>query len=179
MHMVLDLETLDTKSSAVVTAIGISVCSQSYRPDNSAWSFLPRVQDQMDRGRTVSWGTTIFWLTQDDSARLALCVGDTVREPVWDIYEHIEYLWKYFECKRIWGNGSTFDVIILESLFHTYGITPPWEFRQIRDMRTLAELKPDVLRTNPVHAHQAQWDALAQAQWLHDMMQGEESYEDI
>ncbi len=42
---------------------------------------------------------------------------------------------------HVWGNGATFDISILEEAFAVggYGLTVPWHFMHIRDLRTLLD----------------------------------------
>lgn len=37
----------------------------------------------------------------------------------------------------VWGNGATFDITILESAYGRVGRRAPWEFYNVRDMRTI------------------------------------------
>lgn len=41
----------------------------------------------------------------------------------------------------VWGNGATMDIAMLEAMFRDggHGLTIPWDFRRIRDMRTIME----------------------------------------
>ena len=42
------------------------------------------------------------------------------------------------EDSLVWGNGSTFDITILENAYKIIGDIPhPWKFWNIRDLRTL------------------------------------------
>jgi hypothetical protein len=41
----------------------------------------------------------------------------------------------------VWGNGATMDISLTEEAykFGGYGLTVPWAFRNIRDMRTIVD----------------------------------------
>ncbi len=46
---------------------------------------------------------------------------------------------EYSGAVRPWGNGSVFDISILEHAYSQCGIEVPWGFRNIRDVRTRKE----------------------------------------
>lgn len=48
--------------------------------------------------------------------------------------------------------------------------TPPWNFRDVRDTRTLASMLRDPGRVTPALAHSAESDAVAQAVWVRTML---------
>ena len=61
-----------------------------------------------------------------------------------------------------WSHGAVFDIAQLEHLFRRFAIPCPWDFRNVRDTRTLyafAGVKPE---RNANH-HHALFDAVAQA----------------
>lgn len=39
-----------------------------------------------------------------------------------------------------WGNGSVFDMVLLEAWFDKLGVKCPWKFWDIRDVRTVVDL---------------------------------------
>ena len=43
----------------------------------------------------------------------------------------------------VWGNGPTFDVSMLEHAFQQAGMTTPWHYRTVRDVRTMAMIAGD------------------------------------
>ncbi|WP_265102082.1 3'-5' exonuclease [Yersinia proxima] len=73
----------------------------------------------------------------------------------------------------VWGNGSIFDITILESWFASVDVAVPWEFGNVRDVRTVVDLSPlnvkDFIREG-VH-HNALDDAIHQAKYVSAMIQ--------
>lgn len=74
----------------------------------------------------------------------------------------------------VWANPSLFDIAFLEVYCHDYGfvITPPWHYRNRRDVRSWIEglqlgdeeiPRPD---KNEYKAHDAAQDCLAQIEWM-------------
>ena len=44
----------------------------------------------------------------------------------------------------VWGNGSSFDIAILESAYEYFDIRTPWEYSAINDVRTIVALNPTI-----------------------------------
>ena len=75
--------------------------------------------------------------------------------------------WKRSKSKKPWGNGSGFDVNIMESLFTDYNNKAPWQFWMARDMRTFQEFIME--NKKPVREglhHNALDDAIDQANFV-------------
>jgi hypothetical protein len=123
-------------------------------------------QDQIDAGRTVSEHTIRWWLQQDDAARQAL-EGESV-----SLRGALVALTKFYiarDCGRLWANGPSFDVSILDHAFaHDGMLTAPWKYNAARDMRTIRDLvPPDFGDDIPLAtAHNALDDAVWQARYV-------------
>ena len=66
----------------------------------------------------------------------------------------------------VWGNGATFDNVIIRSAFKAVGLPVPWSFRNDKCYRTVANLlpkerQPALERSGT--AHNALDDAITQA----------------
>ena len=133
IHCMVDIETLDTDSTAIVTNIG--AVAFTFEDKGILSSFYKRLEtdDQYARGRTLSPSTIRFWLQQSDAARRELVEqGDSVKK----VLKGFSDWCKEVGVGSIWGNGNMFDNVILRSLFKTYGIKYPVTFRDDLDFRT-------------------------------------------
>lgn len=168
-HMMIDLETLDTRPSTVVISIGAVLFNEDgLLPHNGEPTHLYRRltwQDQLNNRRTVSESTIRWWLKQSDEARAALD-GECV--PLYDALEEVAQLYGYGNCGRVWANGTTFDISILEDVWPSWIVPLPWKYNAMRDMRTLKDLVPDdIMADCPIKtAHNALDDALFQAEFV-------------
>jgi len=63
----------------------------------------------------------------------------------------------------LWGNGSTFDNVILSNAYRAIGVKQPWDFWNDRCYRTLKSLYPHVKLERSGVAHNALDDAKSQA----------------
>ncbi len=136
MEMMIDIETLDTKTSAVVLSIGAVAFDEMGRVHERFYRILD-VDLQLERGRTVSLDTIRFWMDQDRDARDE--AFSTVRVGVGDALTQLNMFCRMFECNRYWALGPQFDYTILEDLYRTMLPNPPWSYGQIRDVRTLCD----------------------------------------
>lgn len=75
---------------------------------------------------------------------------------------------------NVWGNGSSFDNVILRNAYDRCGILTPWAYWRDRDLRTAKDMAETLtgtqfLKRTPALAHHALEDATAQALDLIDI----------
>lgn len=166
--IMIDLETLGTAPGSVITQIGM--CAFNPRSDDPATqSVFIRIDPQsaLDAGLSVSWATIAWWLLQDQEARVKMAGSEGALE-LWKALKQMNE-WivdKGDERVQVWGNGSGFDITLLEVALAKVGMKPAWHFRNIRDQRTITHLDIlfDVQHAQPLVPHNAMEDAIAQAQ---------------
>lgn len=163
-HLMVDIETLDTRHTAVVLSVGY--CTFNRERVDEPKQFLCELTPQMVEGRTVSADTIRWWMGQPDEARKAVFDPDLIRTSRADLIGRLRLLLGDSAIGTVWAHGATFDIPILTS----YLGVDLFDFRSIRDTRTLAMLAPDVERSAPLIKHHAGYDAEAQAKWVRDMM---------
>lgn len=170
----LDLETLSLGERAVVTAIGAVVFD--LEAVHYGELILPTVQPQIRLGRTVRWDTIVWWLEQEDAARQEVAVKDHDRMSVEKALQNLTSLYRNSEAVEVWGNGSNFDVSIMDTLYADFLQAPPWTYKQVRDLRTLASMVPEADSLMPAKdegagvKHSAIDDAYRQALWANRLM---------
>lgn len=86
--------------------------------------------------------TEAWWKGQDPRASSVL--RDPLADPAGvvlaDFYQWVRSdSWHYDPSVRPWGNGSIFDIVILENAFRRFNIKTPWKFWDVRDVRTVAD----------------------------------------
>jgi hypothetical protein len=173
-RLMLDLETLSLGDRATVTAIGAVVFD--LETVHYGELILPTVQPQIRMGRTVRWDTVVWWLEQEEAARKEVAVKDHDRVSVEKALQQLTRLYRDNEIVEVWGNGSNFDVSIMDTLYADYIQVPPWTYKQVRDLRTLASLVPKADTLMPAKdegagvKHSAIDDAYRQAIWAQRML---------
>lgn len=156
-HVMIDLETLSTRPDAAIISIG--ACQFDPLLGHIGQCFYARVDFTSAVANGHVSGDTIKWrLQQSEEAR-----SEVVRDGE-DLQQVLQNFatWLPQDC-IVWGNGATFDISILN---HAYGHQPPWNYRNIRDMRTLVHFAGDgVGFTDIEHGgkHHALHDAMYQA----------------
>jgi hypothetical protein len=161
--IMIDLETLATSTDAAILTIGAvkfdPFGSEIKEPDMD--SFYVKVDlDSCDRiGLVTNDDTIAWWASQSKEAQ------DAAFDPTGriDIEDAFAQLYKFcWGAKRVWSNGSIFDIMICEHVFKKIGKAVPWKFWEIRDVRTAFDLGINPKRP-PVTAHHALEDAWNQA----------------
>lgn len=143
IHFVLDLETMSTSPNAAIAAIGCVRVEQGEIVDE----FYERVDLESSRamGGDIDTPTLQWWLTQPHEARQEVS-GEL---PAIDIEIALCSLLNFMrrggitdDQPLVWGNGSSFDNVILGSAYQRARIPLPWKFWNDRDLRTLLALYP-------------------------------------
>lgn len=137
--LMIDNETLSTHPEGVITSIGLVIFDRSGTPGTyiDARKFQVDAQSCQDIGMKLDANTVMWWLDQDKEAQLALKQGSPVQAAALSLI--IKDLLKVHNIKRIWGHGSAFDCVGLNSLVRLCG-HKELNFRLFRDTRTLFEL---------------------------------------
>lgn len=165
----IDIETLSTRTNAMVLSIGIAVVNDE---NGLLYSnvFYPDLGSQ--GGRHIDPRTVQWWMGQGEQARKLAFVEQAQQRFFRGILTSMDRFFKIHTVEEVWGNGPVMDIAILESLAEDQDCRDviPWGFRQVRDLRTLRMLAPTVKRIEPMVAHSAQHDAIAQGLWAREMI---------
>lgn len=144
-EMMIDLETLDTRPSAIVLSVG-AVVWQTHTLDGELGIILtydtvdrflrkPSIEPQTMAMRTMSESTLLWWQRQDPTARAE--AFDPVRQDIETVFTDLMLFAKAYEVNRFWASPATFDFPIIEGLAENFGLGVPWSYRQKYDVRTV------------------------------------------
>lgn len=142
-HFVVDLETFDNRSTAAIASIGFVCVKQA----EIVGRFYTRVyvNSHTAQGATLNADTVKWWMRQEAEARREV---DGSQDSV-DISIALAAVRQFMEAhaperddRRVWGNGSSFDNVILRNAYDAVQLTPPWDFWNDRDLRTIVSLYP-------------------------------------
>lgn len=175
-HLMIDLETLGTSPGCVITQIGLAAFNTTDESIRSTNIFVD-IDSCLHVGMHITGSTLRWWLKQSDEARALMAdppnpLGilpalQDARAFITEVGPNPEHPSKPL---HVWGHGAAFDVAILATAYEMCRRTPPWNFRDVRDTRTLASLLCDPGRPASVLAHSAESDAVAQAVWVRTML---------
>jgi hypothetical protein len=161
--IMIDLETLATSTDAAILTIGAVKFDPfgSEIKEPAMDSFYCKVDlDSCDRIGLVTNDDTIAWWANQSKEAQEAAFDPTDRLQIEDAFAQLyKFCWG---AKRVWSNGSCFDIMICEHVFKKVGRAVPWKFWEIRDVRTAFDLGINPQRP-PVTAHHALEDAYNQA----------------
>jgi exodeoxyribonuclease VIII len=158
MEVMLDLETLATDQNAQIISIG----AVKFNKDGLGSEFYQTILMEGNSKFSVNPQTVSFWLHQSKEAQEALWNPEPKR-----LEEVLRMFVDWYKGRKevpagvvtsitintdgneiellnpgtaVWGNGSTFDNVILRNAFEKLKIKCPWSFREDRDFRTIVAL---------------------------------------
>ena len=165
-HIMLDIETMGTSSYAAVVSIGAVKFDPNGKEVDVTDSFYTPItlSSSMKAGLRIDADTIEWWMGQGDARERWLA------EPKVDLDEALLGFSEWYgndDTVPVWGNGATFDNVILSNAYQALGIDRPWSYRADRCFRTIKSIvQPPVKAPKYGTAHHALDDAIAQAMWL-------------
>lgn len=141
VHVAIDLETLSTSPAAVILAIGAVAMAED---GDTLADFYSVCSIASQQDRQIDKSTLDWWERQAADARSVLDHANEPSSPSIDdaLGELTRWLGDLGEHFNIFvhGNGAAFDIAILEHAYKQRSPFVPWNFRNVRDMRTLRDI---------------------------------------
>jgi hypothetical protein len=172
-HVMLDLETMSVMSNAAIVAIG----AVAFDPDTG--DLGPTFYCNVDLDSSAAYGlhiqgrTVMWWLERSEDARTALLDDPLPLDEA--LRRFAAYLRPLGEI-CVWGNGATFDNVILGNAYMAAGLEQPWSYTNDRDVRTIEAIGQGIcdaaeeVERQGTH-HNALDDALYQARYVSQIWQ--------
>jgi hypothetical protein len=168
-HFMIDCETLSTRVDAAVISIG---CQQfSIETGKMGGTFYQEIDfESAVKAGHVSGATVQWWMQQSAKAQRVFTGSDDDKKSTANALVHlIDFIRGCKVTPFIWANGAADDIAWLRWAFvkGAVGLSEPWNFRNVRDMRTLmdlAEVDTELLTLDKIVEHNALADATWQAQ---------------
>jgi hypothetical protein len=165
-NIMLDLETLGTGNRAVIISIGAVLFDMNGIYSNT---FYTRVNPQscVDVGMKITVSTVLWWMKRSDIARAEFDKQNVpIKEALQNFSNWMDVATNYdkFEDRKVWGNGATFDNVIIDNAFKACKLEKPWPYWGDACYRTLKNLFPDVKMERSGTFHHALDDARSQAE---------------
>jgi hypothetical protein len=123
-------------------------------------------------GLRMDASTVLWWMSKDRAlAREALLENGS---PMISISDALQGFADWFgpESVPLWGNGATFDNVILRNAYTVAGMEPPWKFWHDRCHRTLKSLAPEIKPERNPFSNGIEHHALGDALWQVEQLQG-------
>lgn len=157
--IMLDLETMSTKPNAAIIAIGAVAFNESGIVDK--FYIQVRLSSCKELGLDIDPNTIIWWMKQGDEARSKFFDNGSALDLISALDSFSEFYLKHGGA--IWGNGATFDNVILRSAYEAVGQDAPWPFWVDSCYRTLKNMNPFIELKRVGTHHNALDDAETQA----------------
>lgn len=142
-HLMVDIEAFGKKADSPVVSIGAVFFDPSTGNTGSEFYKVISLESAMASGGVPDASTIIFWLKASPEARSEIVMDDAIPldDALLQLNEFIaESAANGTEYVQVWGNGATYDNVLLEASYDRTGIPCPWKFWNNRDVRTVVEL---------------------------------------
>ncbi len=179
-HLVVDIETMGGPPKGALISIG--ACYFDIRTGTIGAQFSVNIdlRSSVMRGMETDDRTIEWWHQPSNAEALELTKIDVVSLPE-ALMQFMNWIAENRKQPMMWGNGSSFDNVILDEAFKICDLPFPSHYRQWRDMRTWTqELGKDLLGLNKKdfshleedwQAHVALDDAIRQARIISEIYQ--------
>ena len=169
--VMVDLETLSTANNASIASIGAVKFSFNVKQEEFTIGQLfyqaVDLKSCQDAGLDVDVNTVQWWMNQSDEARKELFSMQRTHLSS-ALHAFVKFLPK---DAYIFGNGATFDNIILRSAFKAMQIKYPASYKYDVCYRTLCKLSDTPIPTFEGTKHHALDDAKAQTKHLMNILE--------
>jgi hypothetical protein len=162
-NLMVDLETLGNNYDAMIVAIG----AVTFGKDGLGKTLYTIINPEKASG-SISPSTVKWWMQQSDEARK---IFRKSTESVSELLALMEFqTFCGLICPRkdlkIWGNGATFDNVILKSAHERNRLQLPWEYWNDRCFRTFKAMYPKTEYKTSGTKPNALDDAISQAEHM-------------
>lgn len=168
-----DIETLGSRPYSSVISIGaVGFNRHTGEIHDEGFHIVVSATDCAAKGLRMDPDTVIWWMQQNDAARKVFSPGGgtTTDYALEALNKYLEESCNFSNSSGVWGNGSGFDINLLEDMYELSRPRCPWRFWQSRDVRTvvdIAALDKKAYRLEGTH-HNALDDAINQAKMVID-----------
>ena len=132
-HVMIDIETMGTDPNCPVLSVG----AVSFDRENIISGFYAECSmESAFVGASVDASTVSWWMKQADAPRLKLANAKGSHRDMLNNFRE----WIPSDLSGVWGNGASFDNVILGQAFKREGMKVPWPFWLDRCYRTVKNI---------------------------------------
>lgn len=168
-HVMIDLETMSTAPNAAIMQIGACVFEFSSPIKSEIIKIDVALQSSLLAGGHVDPDTVKWWNSQRHELKRDFGWATVhIHDALTQFSEWFDQEQKRSPIEGVWSHGASFDIPVLESAYRSVGLPVPWDYRLVRDTRTVHWLAQNLGWEKPKRevAHTAVEDALAQCDEL-------------
>lgn len=138
IHGMVDLETLGTGSNSVVVSVGLIAFNISTGEIIAELDIGLNLNQQIKTGGVIDGDTLEFHFAQAPDS-----IQKMAQRKVLDVKDGLDNISNFIKANNItalWGNGATFDCVILRNLYARHLKAFPLGFWTDRDLRTAVDI---------------------------------------
>lgn len=142
-HLMVDIESMGKKPGAPIVSIGAVFFDPASGQTGPEFYKVISLESAMEWGGVPDASTILFWLKTTPEARSEIIMDHAI--PLDDaLLQFKDFIAENAangkDTVQVWGNGATFDNVLLEDSYARAGISCPWKYWNNRDVRTIVEL---------------------------------------
>ncbi|MGC1062856.1 3'-5' exonuclease [Pantoea agglomerans] len=171
-NLMVDLETMGNGTYAPVVSIGAVFFDPASGETGDEFQVNISLESSMRHRARPDASTIMWWMGQSEEARSSLLENPTELSTALSRFNDFIFENTNSKFVQVWGNGASFDCVILRSAYQMTGQNPPWNWWNDRDVRTIVELGKaigfDPKRDMPFEGtrHNALADAIRQVKYV-------------
>lgn len=141
-HLMVDLEAMGQKPNAPIVSIGAVLFEPSTGEIGPEFYTVVKLKSAVDGGAVPDPDTIMWWMQQSQEARDAICDTTNAVAIATALSDLNVFIRDNTDPKhlQVWGNGATFDNVILRASYERESVPCLWSFWNDRDVRTIVEL---------------------------------------
>lgn len=162
-HLMIDLETLGTKSNAVIMSIGVAQFDLKGNVEPIFHKGI-NIQSCLSAGLQVDGDTIEWWMSQkqENIAKIVHTIKNNTNSLLGTVLTELHNTVSLGQDNwYVWSHGSNFDIVILENAYKAVGGKAWWKYSNVRDTRTLFDVANYTYKAGG--GHDALDDAMNQA----------------
>ncbi|AUR91799.1 ribonuclease H-like domain protein [Vibrio phage 1.164.O._10N.261.51.A7] len=169
-HVMLDIETLGSKTNSVILSIGACYFDLLTGEIGDTLNIPVSAESCVSAGLDIDASTVLWWMNQHKDAQDKITEGQKKAMPLGGALNSLSGFIN--SDAQVWGNGATFDNVIIKNAYEKMHMDAPWKFWNDRDVRTIVELGYQIgfnpKRDMPFEGvrHDALADAVHQAKYV-------------
>ena len=169
LNVMLDIETMGNTSDAAIIAIGACYFDPLTGQIGDKFYEKVNLESSVECGGKIDASTVLWWLQQSEGARGEFKDNHTAAR----VEVVLSNFSNFIKSNAIvWGNGISFDNVIVKRAYERNALPVPWKFWNEHDVRTVVAMGKmfgiDPKRDMPFNGdkHNALADAIHQAGYV-------------
>jgi len=144
-HIMMDIETLSTNSNGAITTISAVQFNLENGKIGKTFEIAIKLDEQVNNGAVIDIPTVVWWMSQDEEAIKTMLRIEKrdVDFALLAFNDWIKSLGKPLNDMKLWGNGVSFDNVMVRNLYKRHNIEfalPYWCDNDVRTLVTLGNI---------------------------------------